>query len=408
MVMKKGIETVSMADYDYPLPDEFIACYPLEERSSCKLLFFHQGMVSTHSFADVASLLPSASLLVRNNTKVIRARIYLQKKTGAQIELLCLEPVDPMQYECSLVATQGCVWRCMVGNARRWKEGALEREVSFEGETFLFRAERVDGDFIRFSWDNPSYTFGELLEQVGILPIPPYLHRDTEERDNDDYQTVYAKNQGSVAAPTAGLHFTDKEFAAIERLGIALADVTLHVGAGTFLPVKSDNVAEHNMHQELCVVELPTIEKLLAHADCVIAIGTTTVRTLESLYYVVLNHWDELFDNPHHSIPIVEQWEPYSGKEEEHLSPKEMLQRLHDEMRARGIQRLVYATTLLIMPGYKFHLVKGLITNFHQPKSTLLLLVSALIGENWKRVYNYALAEGYRFLSYGDASLLLP
>ncbi|WP_235266288.1 S-adenosylmethionine:tRNA ribosyltransferase-isomerase [Porphyromonas gingivicanis] len=407
--MKREIESISMKEYDYLLPDEAIARYPLEDRSSCQLLHYNRGNLSTHLFSEIASLLPTNSLLIRNNTRVIRARIYLHKSTGAQIELLCLEPVSPSQYECSLTATESCVWRCMVGNARKWKEGALEREVCFKGEnSFTFRAERIEKDLIRFSWDNPSFSFGHILEQVGILPIPPYLNRATEERDNRDYQTVYAVNKGSVAAPTAGLHFTDREFEQIAQRGIPVADVTLHVGAGTFLPVKSDSIAEHSMHQELCIVERATIEQLLDHTDQIIAIGTTSVRTLESLYYVALNHLDELTTSAEGaSLPVVDQWEPYTTPDSEETT-RDLLQRLLFRMQELELSSVVFATTLLIIPGYRFHIVKGLVTNFHQPKSTLLLMIAALLGENWKAMYDYALAHNYRFLSYGDASLLLP
>ncbi|MBB6275334.1 S-adenosylmethionine:tRNA ribosyltransferase-isomerase [Porphyromonas circumdentaria] len=405
--MKRETETISMKEYDYMLPDKAIACYPLEDRSSCKLLYYNHGDISTYFFSSIASLLPSNSLLVRNNTRVIRARIYLQKRTGAQIELLCLEPVIPSQYEQSLTATQSCVWRCMVGNARKWKEGVLEREVSIEGrESFIFSAERIEKDLIRFSWQNASFTFGQILDQVGILPIPPYLNRDTEERDNRDYQTVYAVNKGSVAAPTAGLHFTDKEFEEIAQRGIPVLDVTLHVGAGTFLPVKSDDIKEHLMHQELCIVTRDTIEQLLGRIETVIAIGTTSVRTLESLYYIARNHLEELGASLEGVLPSVSQWEPYETTEE--VDTKELLQKLLLTMEEKGLSSLVFSTSLLIIPGYRFRIIKGLITNFHQPKSTLLLMIAALLGHKWKDMYEYALANGYRFLSYGDASLLLP
>lgn len=407
--MRKEVESISMNEYDYPLPDERIARYPLEDRASCKLLHYNQGSISSHSFYQIVDLLPKGAMLVRNNTRVIRARIHLQKATGAQIEILCLEPASPSQYECSLSATEQCSWYCMTGNARRWKEGALKRTITPSGEdAFTFRAERLSGDVIRFSWDNPNYSFGQLLEYVGTLPIPPYLRRETEEKDNQDYQTIYAVNKGSVAAPTAGLHFTDKEFDALAKASIPVAEVTLHVGAGTFLPVKSNEIGGHTMHHELCIVQRTTIEQLLQGYAPIIAVGTTSVRTLESLYYIGLNHLAEIGQTEESdTVPVVSQWEPYSSVGEL-PSTQEVLQRILNRMNEKGLNELIFSTALLIAPSYQFHIVTGLVTNFHQPHSTLLLMIGAFIGEDWKRVYQYALDNDYRFLSYGDGSLLLP
>lgn len=399
---------ITIDSYDYALPDERIARYPLEDRAACQLLVYRpEGIVSTQ-FRQIADFIPRNALLVRNNTRVIRARIHLKKATGATIEVMCLDPVAPAQYECSLAATSGCSWRCLIGNARRWKAGSLETNVTFPSETtpIVFRAEKGEGDVIHFSWDSDAHTFGEILTAIGTLPIPPYLKRDPEERDNTDYQTIYAQCDGSVAAPTAGLHFTTEVFKSIQDKGIPIEEVTLHVGAGTFLPVKTAEIGDHKMHHEVCHIPRKTIAQIArGQYDPIIAVGTTSVRTLESLYLLAVNHLDEIALEDR--IPIITQWEAYETGSST-IAPCDALQNLLNKMDAEGLREVVFSTALLIAPGYTYRIVEGIVTNFHQPKSTLLLMISSFVGEAWHDIYNYALAHDYRFLSYGDGSLLLP
>ena len=385
---------IEIENYDYPLPDERIARYPLEDRAACRLLVYRSGEISSSQFRQITDFIPEHSLLIRNNTRVIRARIHVQKPSGAQIEIMCLEPANPAQYERALSATSGCSWHCLVGNARRWKEGPLETLVTLpaEPDPILFRIERGEGDEIHFSWNSDRCTFGELLSVVGILPIPPYLHRETEESDKTNYQTVYAQCDGSVAAPTAGLHFTPELFESLKAKGVSLGEITLHVGAGTFMPVKTTKIGDHRMHQEVCRVERSIV-------------ATTSVRTLESLYLLALNHVDELGQEGH--LPFVAQWEPYETDYPEASMPQVMSALLR-KMDSLALEEVAFSTALLIAPGYTFRVVEGMVTNFHQPKSTLLLMISAFLGEDWKRIYDYALSHDYRFLSYGDGSLLLP
>ena len=401
-------QDIQIADYDYPLPDERIAKYPLSDRSSSKLLRYQGGDIEEFTFRDLPRLLPEGAVLVRNNSKVIRARLLFHKESGARIEIFCLDPATPSSYELSLGERHHCSWYCLIGNAKRFKEGtSLTRLLHQEGQgEVTLTATRGEEGIIHFSWDNDSYTFGELLELMGILPIPPYLGRETEEQDLTTYQTVYAATEGSVAAPTAGLHFTPEVFEELRAQGTEVLDVTLHVGAGTFRPVKADHIGEHEMHAELISVSRTTLLALREHVGQIIAVGTTSVRTLESLYHLAITlrrHPDTPMNALH-----VEQWLPYEEAPEEELTPTEALDTLLCYLEAQGEEHLVFPTSIIIAPSYRYRLIRGMVTNFHQPHSTLLLLIAALIGDDWHRVYDWALTHGFRFLSYGDSSLLLP
>lgn len=400
------VQDISIQDYTYILPEERIAKYPLPQRDSSRLLLYNQGAISETRFTNLPELLPPRALLLRNNSKVIHARLLFQRPTGAQVEVFCLEPLSPNSYELSLQAREHCTWLCMTGNARRWKVGseALVRELSSpELGTLRLSAERLSHEAVRFSWDNPHFSFAEILELMGILPIPPYLNRESEASDDETYQTVYAQREGSVAAPTAGLHFTPEVFATLRAKGIEVADVTLHVGAGTFRPVKAERIGEHEMHREFISVDKALIQKLAQGEPTIIAVGTTTVRTLESLYHLactIASHDDIAPEDLQ-----VEQWQAYDAEIPELKEPFAILL---NYMERHKLERLQFATAILIAPGYRFRVVQGLITNFHQPHSTLLLLIAAFVGEPWRAIYDYALREGFRFLSYGDSSLLLP
>ena len=403
---------IQIKDYNYNLPDERIAKYPKAERDASKLLVYRGGDISEHSFKSLPEHLPEGALMVFNNTKVIQARLHFQKSTGAHIEIFCLEPHTPLDYQQSFAQTRRVTWTCLVGNLKKWKEGRLERPIRVGETDITLTAERIGesgtGFEIAFDWDNNRITFAEVLDAIGELPIPPYLNRATEESDLKTYQTVYSKIKGSVAAPTAGLHFTPAVLAELDARGIERNEVTLHVGAGTFKPVKSEHIEGHTMHAEWIAVERRTLERLLAHGASCIAVGTTSVRTLESLYYIgVMIH-----KNPNAALEDlhVPQWMPYEYAAEagEKLTAVESLQTILNYMDRNGMQVLHTATQIIIAPGYKYNIVRAIVTNFHQPQSTLLLLVSALIGDNWKRVYDYALQHDFRFLSYGDSSLLIP
>ncbi|MBE6299597.1 MAG: S-adenosylmethionine:tRNA ribosyltransferase-isomerase [Bacteroidales bacterium] len=404
--MDKEYKKISMESYDYPLPDERIAKFPLPQRDTSKLLLYKGGVISEDKFNALPSHLPENSLLIFNNTRVIQARLHFQKESGASIEIFCLEPHTPVDYALSFQSTTECIWECLVGNSKKWKEGKLTRTITLDGETVNFSAERIgigSPQPIRFSWDNPSFTFARLLDAAGELPIPPYLNRDAEESDKTTYQTVYSKIEGSVAAPTAGLHFTPQVFDALRDSGTETAEVTLHVGAGTFRPVKSDTIGGHDMHTELISVPLEVIEKIATTNRTVIAVGTTSVRTLESLYHIGV----ALGREPQNPESLkVSQWQPYDSPSE--ISRSEAFHNIVNYLKKNGLMQLVTSTQIIIVPSYKFRVVDGIITNFHQPKSTLLLLVSAYIGgERWREIYDYALANNFRFLSYGDSSLLL-
>lgn len=409
-------EPLLIETYNYDLSDERIAKYPLAERDSSKLLVYKNGEISESVFSNISEILPDNCLLVCNNTRVIHARIVFHKSTGARIEVFCLEPIGPSDYVLSLSSTTGCEWICLVGNLKKWKEGKLTQPVEMGGETVLFSAEKISTEGnthrIRFSWDNDRVAFSEILESIGELPIPPYLNRDTEESDEETYQTVYSRIEGSVAAPTAGLHFTDAVFASLKKKNIEVEELTLHVGAGTFQPVKTDDVSEHVMHTETIIVPLKTIKHIRKKSGNIIAVGTTSVRTLESLYYVgsslSLRDFPLKGENGAQE-PValkVGQWEPYTLPENP-ISANEALQNIIDYLEENGLDTLHAETQILIKPGFQFRIINGMITNFHQPKSTLLLLVSAFVGDNWKNIYNFALENNFRFLSYGDSSVLM-
>ena len=402
----KNIQEIAIAEYDYPLPDERIAKYPLAERDTSKLLLYKGGEIIEEKFANLPSFIPQGALMVFNNTRVIQARLRFRKETGAQIEVFCLEPKQPADYQQMFQETKECVWQCLVGNSSRWKSGVLSQVINIGGVDVTLSVERVSSaavNLVRFFWDG-GFTFAELLEAAGELPIPPYLNRKTEENDKNTYQTVYSKVKGSVAAPTAGLHFTPAVLSALDAVGVQRGEVTLHVGAGTFKPVKSELIADHEMHEEYIEVQRGLLERIIAAGGAAVAVGTTSVRTLESLYFL----GEKVSENPaiEESELCVGQWEPYNR--EHTLSTVEALTALLQWLDAKGLDRVHSHTRIMIAPGYKFRIVKAIVTNFHQPKSTLLLLVSAFIGGNWRKVYDYALAHGFRFLSYGDSSLLIP
>ena len=403
--MTTQTQQIRIEDFDYPLPDERIAKFPLSKRDESKLLLYKEGKVSESIFKHITDYLPDGSLMVFNNTRVIQARLLFQKETGAKIEIFCLEPVEPHDYALVFQQTECCRWTCLVGNLKKWKEGVLKKEVQFGDETVILKAEKLqtcgDSHLIEFTWDHPTCTFADLLDAAGVLPIPPYLNRETEKSDLQTYQTVYSKIKGSVAAPTAGLHFTPEVLAAIDARGIGREELTLHVGAGTFKPVKSETIEGHT---EFISVRRSSIERIKNNLGKIIAVGTTSVRTLESLYYM----GGTLASNPDATAEelIVKQWMPYDEMNNK-LTAGEALQNILDYLDRHQADKLVTATRIIIAPGYEFKIVRGIVTNFHQPKSTLLLLISAFVKGDWKNIYDYALGHEFRFLSYGDSSLLL-
>ena len=396
---------ININDYDYPLPDERIAKFPLSERDSSKLLVYRGGEIIERHFSDIPEMLPEGSLLVFNNTKVVRARLVMHKPSGARVEVFCLEPHAPADYEHAFSVKGECEWSCIVGNLKKWKEGAVEIPFDYEGEHYTLQAyiaERGTREHIvRFEWGAPM-TFGQLLEYLGRIPIPPYLNRESEDIDNTRYQTVYSRFEGSVAAPTAGLHFTQPLIEGMRERGFDFAEVTLHVGAGTFLPVKDEDATKHAMHTEHFDVTLSTLRKLRANYGNIVAVGTTSVRTLESLTALA---W-RIKNGQAYDCATVGQWELYDVPAE--FSGEEALDILILYMEQQGLERLRAATEIMITPlGFNYRIVRNIVTNFHQPKSTLLLLVSAYVGEDWHRIYDYALSHDFRFLSYGDSSLLM-
>ena len=399
---------IHISDYDYPLPDERIAKFPLAERDHSKLLVYDHGRISEDVFYNLPRHLPSGALMVFNNTKVIQARIHFRKDTGALIEVFLLEPAAPADYAQMFQSAGRCSWLCLVGNLKKWKEGELRRTFTVRGqEVTLVVArgpEQHTSHRIDFCWNGSGVTFADILDAVGELPIPPYLNRRTEESDKTTYQTVYSKIKGSVAAPTAGLHFTDSVLRAIDACGIEREELTLHVGAGTFKPVKSAEIAGHEMHTEYICVHRGTIDRLIAHNGAAIAVGTTSVRTLESLYFMGLR----LLKNPDLTEEQlhIRQWEPYET--DCGVGAAEALSALRDWLDRNALSALHSSTQIIIAPGYDYKIVKMLVTNFHQPQSTLLLLVSAFVNGDWRRIYDYALGHDFRFLSYGDSSLLIP
>lgn len=413
---------IKIKDFNYHLPDERIAKFPLAERDSSKLLLYRKGEVQEDTFVNLPQYLPEGALMVFNNTKVIQARLHFRKETGALIEVFCLEPAVPHDYVLMFQQTRSCSWYCMIGNLKKWKNGALKRTVTVRGQEIELTVTRgeMHGNSHRvdFVWNSDEVTWAEILDAVGELPIPPYLNRETQESDKETYQTVYSKIKGSVAAPTAGLHFTERVLEALDRHGIDREEVTLHVGAGTFKPVKSEEIEGHEMHTEYICVNKRTIEKLIAHGGACIAVGTTSVRTLESLYYIGVyleTHPDASEEELH-----VQQWTPYEYAEQtrpqgsepdgrpEALTTAEALQNILDYLERNELSALHTSTQIIIAPGYTYHVVRMMVTNFHQPQSTLLLLVSAFVHGDWHKIYDYALEHDFRFLSYGDSSLLIP
>lgn len=424
--MTEEVKEIRIEDYDYELPEERIAKFPLPERDRSKLLVYEHGTISATRFDSLPGLLPPGSLMVFNNTRVIRARLHFRKETGALIEVFCLEPLVPAEYAQMFSQDGRCVWMCMIGNLKKWKEGALQRVIDVGGRSVALSVERAadapqtsaagttyctsqSADVaVEFKWksaDGEPVTFAELLEAAGELPIPPYLNRKTQESDLKTYQTVYSKVKGSVAAPTAGLHFTERVLNELRERGVERAELTLHVGAGTFKPVKSEHIAGHEMHSEYIMVPRRVVEQLVRHVGNVTAVGTTSVRTLESLYYigVMLGRNPDASEADLH----VPQWMPYEEKTCA-MTTKEALMQILRWLERNGLDALHTTTQIIIAPGYTFRVVQRMVTNFHQPKSTLLLLVSAFLNGDWRRVYDFALKNGFRFLSYGDSSLLIP
>lgn len=398
------IPEIKIEDYNYPLPDERIAKYPLSERDASKLLIYRNGNVSQDRFRNIAEQIPEGSVMVFNDTKVVPARLHFQRESGAHIEIFCLEPVLPEEYVTMFAVADRCRWKCIVGNVKRWKSDTLHLYNPLndtEIEDMGLKADLVERcgetSIVEFTWKNGA-PFSKVLEICGSVPIPPYLNRDTENIDLERYQTLYARFRGSVAAPTAGLHFTEDVLNGIRSRNVVTDTVCLHVGAGTFLPVKSSNVAEHTMHREPFVVTLPLLERLIDKTGSLVAVGTTSVRTLESLYYVGVKCIESGKPSD------VDQWEPYTR--EYPYTVQESLNAIADYLRANGLDELKVGTRIIIVPGYEFKLVDVLVTNFHQPQSTLLLLISAFVKGDWHNIYDFALENDFRFLSYGDSSIL--
>lgn len=393
-------------DFNYPLPDERIAKYPLAERDHSKLLVYRNGQVSEDRFYNIGNYIPAQSLLVYNNTRVIQARLVFHKSSGARIEIFCLEPITPHDYQLSLGSTNGCTWKCMIGNLKKWKEGPLTIQLSNSPTHQLtLSAERLsttgNTHEVHFTWDDSTLSFAEILDVIGELPIPPYLNRATEESDKTTYQTVYSRIKGSVAAPTAGLHFTDTVLDDLRQRGIQMSELTLHVGAGTFQPVKTEDANQHTMHTEIIAVPRKAIEDIRNNVGHIVAVGTTSMRTLESLYFIGESVNRGVGES---GIIHVPQFIAYEG--EHTLTTEQSMQYILDYLDAMHQDTLHAETQIMIKPGYTFHVVNQLITNFHQPKSTLLLLVSAFVKGDWHTIYNYALNHDFRFLSYGDSSIL--
>lgn len=415
---------IHISDYNYDLPDSRIAKFPVSPRDTSKLLIYRHGEISDDIFYNLPKYLPQKSLMVFNNTKVIQARMHFRKETGALIEVFLMEPAAPTDYELMFQTRGECSWLCMVGNLKKWKEGSLVRTFDVAGSTINFKAtmrrDIIDAKsggtnyWVDFAWDNPQVSFAEILDAVGELPIPPYLNRETQDSDKTTYQTVYSKIKGSVAAPTAGLHFTDKVLAAIDAAGVRREELTLHVGAGTFKPVKSEEIDGHTMHTEYVCVRRDTLQTLLDYDCCAIAVGTTSVRTLESLYYMGV----KLEANPDAAEEDLHvcQWEPYEkadgtpvgGNLIDGITPLKAISNIIAWLDKNNLKTLHSSTQIIIAPGYEYKIVKVLVTNFHQPQSTLLLLVSAFLKGDWRNVYDYALSHDFRFLSYGDSSILIP
>ena len=401
----KAYKNIKISDFNYELPDSKIAKYPLANRDESKLLVFKDGKISESVFKNSPAFLPEKAQLVFNNTRVIHARLFFRKESGSKIEIFCLEPLEPADYQIAFHQTNETTWKCMVGNLKKWKGETLHQSLVIAGETVILSAEKGEQTgntvAVRFFWDKP-FSFAEIIEHSGTLPIPPYLNRETEETDEETYQTVYAKIDGSVAAPTAGLHFTEPVFDAVKTKGISTDELTLHVGAGTFQPVKAETLSGHTMHREMVIIPKTLISAFYKDPEKIIAVGTTSVRSLESLYWLGLQLENGLF-NP--EKPEVSQWEPY--KTEPKISLKKSLENILDYLENSKLGKIQFSTQIIILPGYQFKVIEGMFTNFHQPQSTLLLLIAAFLGDKWKEIYNYALANNFRFLSYGDSNLYL-
>ena len=397
-------ENIRIEDYSYELPNDRIAKYPLEQRDQSQLLLYNQGEVGKDQFLNIDRYFDSDTTCVFNNTKVIQARLKFYKETGAQIEIFCLEPIEPSDYILAFQQTEKITWKCIVGNLKKWKNQDLKKKISINNIEIELTASKVSGEgnsqIIEFSWNDNSFTFSEILENIGLTPIPPYLNRESEIIDKDRYQTIYSKLKGSVAAPTAGLHFTDKVLNKLKEKQINFEEVTLHVGAGTFIPVKSETINNHEMHTEHFVIKKSTIKNLL-NSKKIVAVGTTSVRTIESVYWLGVKLLQNNYFDSH-----ISQWEVYKLSDD--INKTDALNTLLNYMDNMNVEELHASTQIMIFPGYQFKMVDILITNFHQPKSTLLLLIAAFIGDNWKKVYDFALNNNFRFLSYGDSSILIP
>ncbi len=397
-------KNISINDFTYHLPDERIARYPLAQRDASKLLIFKDKEISQTIFREITNQLPQGSLLVFNNTKVVQARMHFRKETGANIEIFCIEPVEPKEFAMAFSSTGSCRWTCIAGNLKKWKDGKLTKIFYIDNTEYVLEIERVASvekmQVIDFKWNSNDISFAQIMEVCGEMPIPPYLNREAEPSDTENYQTVYSKINGSVAAPTAGLHFTENVFNSLKIKNIKTDELTLHVGAGTFVPVKSETIGGHTMHTEHFFVSKSLIRKLLVNKEKVIAVGTTSVRTLESIYWLGVKC---LMGEA--QPEFVSQWDAYELKND--VSTEQSLGVLLEYMQQKNIEILKAATQIIIVPTYTFRIINGIVTNFHQPQSTLLLLIAAFVGENWKSIYNYALQNQFRFLSYGDSSLLL-
>src|SRR5574344_1035133 len=398
---------IAIKDFDYDLPSERISKFPLEERDKAKLLVLNKEVIQEKTFFELPDLLDKDSLLIFNETKVVHARLFFQKTTGSIIEIFCLEPTSPNEIQIAMAQKGEGYWLCFIGNNKKWKEDSLSKTIIHNGKEITLSAKRESQKdnawIVKFTW-NKEYPFAEVLSIMGVIPLPPYLNREATNEDNEDYQTIYAKQEGSVAAPTAGLHFTEKTFEDLKQKKIASNFITLHVGAGTFKPVSSELIIDHVMHAEKVAVSKQVIQNLIEHLDKkIICVGTTSVRTIESLYW----HGVKLIENKNEDIEIdISQWEPY--QKEENITPRQALQAIVDGMNRENVDLLCGQTQIIIAPTYKYRIVKAVVTNFHQPKSTLLLLVSALIGDKWKDCYKFALENNFRFLSFGDACYFEP
>ncbi len=402
------IKSIHIKDYSYYLPEEKIAKYPLEQRDASKLLVYKDSVIKERVFTDLANEIPENALLVFNNTKVIHARMRFQRDSGAQIEIFCIEPLAHHDYQIAFTQKHQSTWKCLVGNAKRWKGDILNKHFHSPIGNCTLEAHlenRTDDTFtVRFSWNHPEMTFAEVLHYAGILPLPPYLNRETEKNDEERYQTIYAKQQGSVAAPTAGLHFTENIFQSLKQKNINTTEVTLHVGTGTFKPVKSDTLDQHDMHEEVIDISIETLKQIkyaLQTNYLIVAVGTTSMRTLESIYW----HGVQLLQKKNIVEVQLSQWYAYENAETT-IAAADAIEAIIHSLKLNSLTSLRGITKILLAPGYQFRMAKAIITNFHQPENTLILLIAAFVGEDWRKIYNHALENNYRFLSYGDSSIL--